>query len=534
MLFEALLKWGSDAAGRLVGEFAFALWDGAKQELLLGRDILGLRPLHFYQRKDSFAFASMPSGLHALDEVPYEFDAEFLATRLALLPRAGRRTCFRDIERVEPGHLIRFTRDGIQSRRFWEPQAPTSSHRSAKDYEEGLRCVVDQAVAAQLRGAGETVATELSGGLDSSTVTATLARHLPEGRIIAYTAVPRAGFDGRTPSGTIANEGDLAAATTRLYSNIEHVLIENSGESPLTWLDRNFLYQQQPLAVPQNAVWGQAIHRAARAAGSTTIFKGSLGNLSISYSGLEWLPSLLSGGQLLKLADHAWKLAHNGMPVSSLGARIFAPFMPPRLWAAVRRCLGKAAGLTTYSATNLALLADRRAAASDRSSLRPYKDPFRTRMEALAQVDGGNAYKGVLGEWGLSVRDPTGDKRVIEYCLAVPFDEYLRGGVPRSLARRAFSDRLPAQVTRSRVRGYQSADWYEAMERARPEIEREIDAIARCADSHETLDMAWLRETLSSWPTDRWHEDEVRARYRFGLLSAISAGHFMRRVRGTN
>lgn len=534
VLFESLLKWREGTLDRLVGEFAFALWDGAKQDLLLGRDILGLRPLGFHQGRDFFAFASMPSGLHALDDVPYDFDAEFLAERLALLPRMGRSTCFRGIERVEPGHVLRVTRDGIQSHRFWKPPPRTPSRQAAKDYAEGLRFVVDQAVTAQLRGAGETIATHLSGGLDSSTVTATIARIVPDARILAYTAVPRPGFEGRTPPGTIGNEAQLAAATARMYANIEHSLVVSSGESPLTWLDRNFLYQQQPMSILQNAAWGQAIHAAAQAAGSTTIFKGALGNLTMSYSGLEWLPALLSGGRLLKLAHHARSLARNGMPLPSIGARVFGPFIPAPVWTAVRRRLGKTAGLRDYSAANLALLREQRDTASDRLALRPHRDPYRTRLEAFTQIDGGNAYKGVLGEWGLSVRDPTGDKRVVEYCLSVPFEEYIRGGIPRSLARRAFSDRLPAAVTSARIRGYQSADWYEAMDQARSEIQQEVDAIARCAGAREALDVTWLEEALTSWPSGEWGSSEVLARYRFGLLGGISAGHFMRKVRGTN
>ena len=60
--------------------------------------------------------------------------------------------------------------------------------------------------------------------------------------------------------------------------------------------------------------------------------------------------------------------------------------------------------------------------------------------------DRGNFNKGVLATHGLDVRDPTADRRVLEYCLAIPPEQFILGGVPRSLARRAFADRLPAAV----------------------------------------------------------------------------------------
>lgn len=537
LLFESLLRWGDDAVNHLIGEFAFAFWDGAKQHLLLGRDILGLRPLYFHRGKDFFAFASMPSGLHALEKVPYDFDPEFMVETLALVPHVGSRSFFRDIERVESAHIVRVTREGLQSHKYWRPPSPSTVVARPGEYEEGLRSVLDLAVKAHLRGAGEIVASHLSGGLDSSTVTATAARLLPAGKIIAYTAIPRAGFNGRTPPGTVASEAHLAAATARLYPNIEHVLVESSGESPLEGLDRTFLYQQQPGVNLSNSIWGRSINRAARDRGANTLLKGSLGNLTMSYSGLELLPFLLARGHWLALVRHAFQLARNGMPVLALGAQTLGPFVPVPVWRALRRLGRRHAGPMSFSAVSRAQLSEVQRASEARGfdmAGRPRRDPCENRLWAYSQADGGNSYKGILAEWGLSIRDPSGDKRVIEYSLATPVEEFVRGGVPRSLARRAFADRLPIEVITSRLRGYQSADWHEALERARPEVEQEVAAIARCADAADALDIDFLRETLNSWPTDGWDRDEVRARYRLGLLRGISAGYFMRKVRGTN
>ena len=534
LLFEALLKWGDGAVDHLIGEFAFAFWDGANQQLLLGRDILGLRPLHFHRGRHFFAFASMPSGLHALDEVPYDFDADFMAERLAMLPRVGRSSYFKDIERVEPAHLVRVTRDGIQSHKYWRPRGPSSSRATPQEYQEGLRAVFDEAVAARLRGSGDSVASQLSGGLDSSTVTASAARLLPAGKVVAFTAVPRAGFQGPTPPNTIANEAELAAATARMHPNIEHVLVENSGESPLKWLDQSFRFQQQPAANLTNAVWGQAIHREARARGVNTIFKGSVGNLTISYNGQEWLGQLLSQGRLVKLLRHASQLRRNGMPLLPLGAQAVGAFLPPWLWQGIRRLKGRTPSPMSFSAvsrTRLAELQQKGKARGFDLAGRPGTDAFETRLAAFYRVDGGNAYKGVLAEWGLSVRDPTSDQRVIEYCLATPVEEFVRDGAPRSLARRAFADRLPKEVTDFRLRGYQSADWYEALDKARPEIEREVAAIAACDGTADALDIDWMQDAVRSWPVDGWDHQETAARYRLGLLRGISAGHFMRKVR---
>ena len=188
VLFEAVLKWRERAVDHLAGEYAFALWNEEDQSLMLARDLLGLRPLHYFEGKSFFAFSSMPSGLHGLREVPYDIDIGYMIERLAIVPSEGPKTYFEKIRRIEPAHVAVISRQGVRSRRYWHPTGPGQTSPSSAEYEEGLRFVLDQAVTAHLRGAGDVVASQLSGGLDSSTVTATAARLFPEGKVFAFTA----------------------------------------------------------------------------------------------------------------------------------------------------------------------------------------------------------------------------------------------------------------------------------------------------------------------------------------------------------
>jgi len=93
---------------------------------------------------------------------------------------------------------------------------------------------LDQSVKCRLRGVND-VGAHLSGGLDSSAVAATAARLLAPsgGRVIAFTAVPREGYDGPVPRHRFADEGHHAAATAALYPNMEHVLVRSEGKSRL-------------------------------------------------------------------------------------------------------------------------------------------------------------------------------------------------------------------------------------------------------------------------------------------------------------
>ena len=207
ILLASLERWGEGALDRLVGDFAFALWDAPAKKLSLSRDFLGQRPLHYHRGKGFFAFASMPKGLHALVEIPHDPDEQAVAEFVVLMPQWGPRSFFKDIARVEPAQIVTVTRHGVSSRRYWQPQRPTVGRQQASgDYVEGLRHHLDQATQSRLRGVNGMVGTHLSSGFDSSAVTATAARLLAPrgGKVLAFTAVPRANYDGPVPRNRIA------------------------------------------------------------------------------------------------------------------------------------------------------------------------------------------------------------------------------------------------------------------------------------------------------------------------------------------
>jgi asparagine synthase (glutamine-hydrolysing) len=381
ILLEAFTHWGEGALTRLVGDFAFVLWDSRDRRFLLARDFLGQRPLYYHSGRDFFAFASMPKGLHALAEVPYRPDELLVAELLVRIPQRGPRSFFADIARVEPGHVVTVTRGGSASRRYWRPQRPNGTRLSRSDYVEGLRHHLDQATQSRLRGVNGAVATHLSAGFDSSMVTATAARLLAPrgGKVIAFTAVPRAGY--AIKKNLLIDEGPLAAATAAMYSNIEHVLIRSGHRSPLDELDRGFYLCQRPLVNVCNEVWTSAIDRAAQARKLTVLLVGNMGNMTASWDGRELLCELLLAGRFVRLWQAAWALFQKGYVCRrALLIETFGPFMPARLWLwANRRFLQSLPGISDYSAirpdrfTELNLAALARARGLD-FSFQPWTD----------------------------------------------------------------------------------------------------------------------------------------------------------------
>lgn len=538
ILCAALLAWDEAALDRVVGDFAFAQWDPCTERLLLARDFLGQRPLHFHAGDGFFAVASMPKGLHALPEIPRAADADAAADFLAHIPESGETSFFKGIAKVAPGHFAVVTRASVASHRYWHPPAATLRLAHSRDYAEGLRAELDRAVASRLRGAGQAVATHLSGGLDSSAVTATAAR-LTTGRVTAYTSVPRDGFVIPPDTPGIADEGPLAAAAAALYPNIDHVRLSTGPRSPLDALARNAFLYERPYLNLCNGVWVDAINDDARARGLNVLLVGAAGNASFSYHGMHRLGEMMRAGALPAVLREAVLLMRGGTAAKTVAAQAIGPFLPRRVWRGISAMRGRADDLAGYSAiTALAAvapgLAVRAAARGVDFAYQPTCNARAAQLQLLGRVDVGNYNKGTLGGWGIDVRDPSADRRLVEFCLSVPADQYLSDGVPRALARRAFADRLPAVVTNERRKGWQGADWHEGLTHARAQVDDELARIERDAAAAVIIDIPRLRDMVRNWPTDDWTQTIVVERYRMALLRGVSMGHFMRNAAGTN
>ncbi len=541
LLVRALDSWGEGALDRLVGDFAFVWWDAPRRRLLLARDPTGQRPLHYHCGRGFFAFASMAKGLHALEDVPLAPNRQRAADFLALLPDVGSETFYEAVERVRPGHLVVVSESRVHTHPYWQPSpAPLRLGRD-EEYEDALREQLDRAVAAQLRGAEGAVAAHLSGGLDSTATASTAARLMAAsgGSVTAYTAVPRPGYETSASRDAFADEGALAAGVAALHPNIEHVKVLASEGSLFGGLDRHTFLYERPLLNLCNGIWTHAILDDAKRRGLSVLLTGQHGNMSISYDGMPLLFQMLRRGHLLRLSGVALGLRRWGLRWGTIASAALGPGMPMPFWRLIKKVRGKGTSLTDYTLLSRiqadgAALAERARARGLDPSYRPRRDGFETRLWALSRVDLGNYNKGMLGGWGVDVRDPTADRRLIEFCLSVPMEQYLAGGVPRSLARRAFADRLPASLVSERRKGYQAADWHEGLIAARCELVEEVERIAAVPGIEHELDVGRMKELVSNWPTDGWLKPRNVELYRLALLRGVSAGHFLRRVSGTN
>ncbi len=190
LALAAYRRWGSAGFGRLVGDFATALWDGAARRLVCARDALGVRPLYYHWDGRRLLFGSEVKALFADPGVPRRPDEAVIADVLLGAFRNVGATFFESIRQVPPAHLLLLDETGPRLERYWDVD-PAREVRYARDqdYLDEFRALFAEAVRCRLRSAAP-VALMLSGGIDSTLVAAaaeTLRRDGGAPELLAFT-----------------------------------------------------------------------------------------------------------------------------------------------------------------------------------------------------------------------------------------------------------------------------------------------------------------------------------------------------------
>ena len=538
VLLTAWEKFGDDIWPMLRGPFAVAIWDPRGRALTLARDHLGLNVVMWHRSERFFAFATMPNGLFALDDVPRELSEEKFADFLVLNHADHVTTIYRNVFRVAPAHVMQVKSDGsIKQRRYWSP-ADIKPVRLPSDqaYADGLRECLDLSVRRQMRSA-HPVGSLLSGGLDSSSVSVLAARALAENneRLAAFTAVPRRGFDGPVPNGHYADETPYVEAIARAVRNIDVTYVRNDGGNDLAEIERFFIALEGPVRNPTNLGWVLAMLRLARAQGRRVLLGGLYGNTTISWNGWSQAAAHLKRGHLLT-AYRQWQLYYRRTSYSrsmALRKLFVEPLASERLgnWADRRRHPIRIAAWQDHAAIRpdfaAAMAVDVRARNAGHDFL--YRMRPDERLRGLAQVDyAGDWHAAEKAVTGVEVRDPTADMDVISYCFGVPPEQYLAEGIDRSLIRRAMWGLVPEIVLTNRLSGLQAADWYEKLEGQRGEIARQIAELSVSPLARRVIDLARLERAITNWPAGGWHTTEVFQEYNLALTRGVAGGRFLR------
>jgi len=508
LVAAAYFKWGAGFPEHLLGDFSCAVWSGQEGRLVMAVDPSGLRPLFYTVIGEELLFATEARALWSDERISRRVDEQTLAAWLSLLPRDPDRSFFHDIKRVPPGRSVVWSGREARSERWWRPEElPMLVLPGPADYAQRLKEELEAAVRRRI-GPGETIGSHLSGGLDSSAVTAVAATVLREQgrRLTAFTAAPSG--EAAQTRGWFNDEWPHAAALAGLYPNIDHVRIANDDLPLLEVMERREVAQDWPMLNPTNTVWQNGIDRAARDRGVGVMLVGALGNYSISHAG--------GRPRARGLTDLLYRLRRRFARRRSLpGLYDFSPANPAFL---------KGMGVE-----------DRAVAVAGELSRMANGDSRALRILAMEREDHlGLQFWPSRRLFGLDIRDPTSDRRLVELCLSIPDAQFACDGVQRGLIRRAMRGLAPDVILGERRRGAQAADWRGGFGEAVPGLRAELERLRHSPLASRALDLDRLERLLEAWPGDEGGELETRLRYRLAVGRGIAAGRFIRRMEGGN
>ncbi len=506
-LFRAYLRWGLHCPQHVYGDWAFAAWDPAQRKLFLARDHFGNTSLYYYADRQTFAFASSRGALLDLNLAPPEMDELYLAQVLVSWPAYhGDRTIYRSIRRLPPAHTL-MVGCGVLAdandpvvRQYWRLEDTSELHLAQRsDYVEAFTEIFDEAVRARLRApsdgneSGNQIAATLSGGLDSSSVTATAAGMMRSrgSRLSAYTSVPLS--DPRVYVGArFGDEFPLAEATARFAGNVDLHTVPGAAANPMDAIRRVLQIVDEPGHAAGNFYWILELERQARENGCRILLTGQMGNAGISWIGDPFSQSIAFRAR--HLGRRGWITAEMQRMKDYVKRAAPAGLMAD--WH--RRRLGaqqwyRSSAIHPDFCRRLHLL-DQRLASEE---FRPPATALDYRYQFLmpGRSFGGALHAEMGAAYGLEVRDPTADARVLAFTVSVP-DHIFRDpatGIDRWLIREAMKNRVPDEVRLNQRRGRQAGDLVPRLRAAATDVEAALDELAK-GPAAGYLDVVYMRE----------------------------------------
>lgn len=486
LVLEAYLKWGESCPEHLLGDFAFAIWDGRKRSLFCARDHIGVRPFnYFHQPGKVFAFGSEVKAVLAAPGVPFRVNEARIADYLLLRAIQDQEsTFFEGVKRLPPGHWLRADTHSCTARCYWKSDPSYElSFKDDREYVEGFLDLFTRSVQGRLRSVTP-IAVQLSGGLDSSFVTCMTNK------------LYRADQTEEALHTISCIYDEYPECDERPYINavLEWCQLSNSHfvhpdqHSPLESLEQ-VVWEEDGPSFAHNYLMNREMARTVAGQRVRVILDGMDGDTIVSY-GYELLYELAFMGDWDTFAHEAasMEVTRNRKPMSvfhTYGGPVLAELARSRRWKTwYKRSRGASAALGLkfpYLAKvyGIGPFAPRFMRARSRHvGIRPPQElpglihpdlakrtgrptkpepAVRKPQEKAKDVHYGYLTSGghgmllemverIASQFSVEQRHPYFDRRLVEYCLALPANQKLRDGWGRSVMRRAMEGIVPPEV----------------------------------------------------------------------------------------
>jgi asparagine synthase (glutamine-hydrolysing) len=508
IILESYKKWGTKCPNKIVGAFAFLIWDSVRKRLVCVRDKLGVNTLYYRESKNNkFSLATEIKSLFASGRFEKKINEKEVARILALLRNDKKETLYEGVKRLGPGHLLVIEESNVRIEKYWEisEQSRELSFNN-EEYAEVFRDKLKEAVKCRTRS-NTPIASQLSGGLDSSFVTA-LANECTENESIHTLSL----IFSESKS---CDERDYICKVTDKIDSIEHYIdIDQYG--PLENIEKIYKYQDDGIANANHYSFWEMFAEANNQ-GVRVVLDGLDGDTAVMH-GLLYLRKLASHFQWKSFYSEARKLAYvhanaeyrqEFIETISDPDKIFWQFGFPIIEEAAAQSnftqvlrhiyniknnsitdsveVIKRIWRRTIAPHNLVKMRDKKREKElyrdkliyikksfleehniiEKYSKRNYRNFVSNDVRATqahqyrsgsvtTQLEKANHY---AAAWKLENRHPFMDTRLLSYCLSLPPEQSLSNGWTRAIMRRAMRGDVPRAIRKRPGKARMSANF---------------------------------------------------------------------------
>jgi len=291
IILRAYHKWGKECVKHLYGDFSFVIWDACNRQLFCARDHFGCRPLFYFNNQDYFAFSTEIKGLLNLPFVPNVLDDNWIVDSLLTIYPNKSTAPYKQISRLEPAHYIAIKSTSLEIKQFWELELNEKySNLDEKEAALKLRKLLSKSVQNRVRTIND-VGIELSGGLDSSSVTAIAKKYVPllGKRIVAFTQILPSILQSTTYP--FEDELLLSKKIVDTFKIDQHRLISGNESGVLDAIYRSLKILGYP-SIEGYSVMSDSLFSTAKDSGVNVVLSGFGGDQGVTNQAKRYLNDL--------------------------------------------------------------------------------------------------------------------------------------------------------------------------------------------------------------------------------------------------
>ncbi len=441
LVLKSYLHWGENSPIRILGDFAFAIWDGRHNALFCARDVFGIRPFNYYCSDNSVLIASELHQLFYDPRVKRTANEGMVAEYLSAQIAHCEETLWRDILRLPAAHFMWVRSRGIEKRRYWDfDLSKEIRYRTDEEYASHFLSLFREAVRCRLRSCGPT-GSYLSGGLDSSSVS-----------VIANEVLREQGHTKPFDTFSLVFPGASCDESGYIQEIAKHAgLRSHLFQANLPCID---YYQQQARRYQDFPGWpnGDAmstpLHEGFRHAGIRVVLTGWGGNECLEGSSSHRITELAREGRLVELVRAAkaeaavaniscWRV------LMDYGVRQNVSSSLKRILKPVRR--RRFESLPSEFVKRTALLS-RIQPVTAQTGASPVQQAIHSYFYSGWNAHFHESRDRSASFLGREERHPFFDRRLAEFAFALPERQRSHRGLVKVLLRNALRGRLPESV----------------------------------------------------------------------------------------